>query len=287
MTSIRAPRLWWSLGAAAITLLIATGAAVIIAPDGRFAFGVESASSATTALIRRPNVLFPGMYAVFAGLVAAFNPCGFALLPGYLGLYLRSGDRRQDRMVTIVRPALVALAVAVAFVTVFGLVGLAVSLAGAAVSGLFPWIGLVIGVLLIAGGAAMVGGWTPLGFGQPLVDRLGQPASRRGMSGYFAYGVAYALASLGCALPVFLSVIATTLLVRGWFGELIQFFLYAIGMSLSLAVLTVGAAIFKAGLVNRISKLARIFEPLSAGLLLLVGAYVVYYWLTLGGLLQV
>src|SRR3989454_7806579 len=30
-------------------------------------------------------------YAFALGAVAAFNPCGFALLPAYLGLYLRDG----------------------------------------------------------------------------------------------------------------------------------------------------------------------------------------------------
>jgi Ni,Fe-hydrogenase I cytochrome b subunit len=33
------------------------------------------------------------------------------------------------------------------------------------------------------------------------------------------------------------------------------------------------------------SKLSRWVEPVSAVLLLVTGAYVVYYWLTLGGLL--
>src|SRR6266542_3600508 len=30
-------------------------------------------------------------YAFALGAVAAFNPCGFAMLPAYLGLYLRDG----------------------------------------------------------------------------------------------------------------------------------------------------------------------------------------------------
>lgn len=279
-------RTGWGVGAATITLVIAALAAVVVAPDGHFAFGVESASSATTGLVQRPSATFPTIYALFAGMVAAFNPCGFALLPGYLGLYLRAGAKQQTMAATVLRPISIASAVAAAFIAVFGLVGLALGAAGAALSGLFPWIGLGVGLLLIIGGGAILGGRTFLGVGQGLADELGGAASRGGIRGYFAYGIAYALASLGCALPIFLSVVGSALLVRGWIGELLQFVLYALGMAVVLSALTLVAAIFKAQLLRRLGAATRVFEPVSAVLLLLVGAYVVYYWLTLGGLLR-
>ena len=284
MTSVPR-RTWWGVGAATITLAIAGVAALVMAPDGHFAFGVESVSSATTGLVQRPSANFPAIYALFAGMLAAFNPCGFALLPGYLGLYLRGGAGQQTVAGTVLRPVRIASAVAAAFIAVFGLVGFALGAAGAALSSLFPWIGLAVGVLLIITGGAILGGRTFLGFGQGLADELGGVASRGGIRGYFAYGIAYALASLGCALPIFLSVVGSALLVRGWIGQLLQFVLYALGMAVVLAVLTMAAAIFKAQLLQRLGDATRLFEPLSAVLLLLVGAYVVYYWLTVGGVI--
>jgi cytochrome c-type biogenesis protein len=141
-------------------------------------------------------------------------------------------------------------------------------------------------MLLIAAGGAMVAGWTFVGTGQGLADRLGGVATRRGIAGYFAYGIAYALASLGCTLPIFLTVLASAVLAGGWVGELLQFVLFGIGMSLVLTALTLLAAIFKTQLLLRLRVLGRIVDPLSAVLLLAVGGYILYYWLTLGGLLH-
>jgi len=38
--------------------------------------------------------LLPVGYAFGAGMVSTVNPCGFALLPAYLGLYLGTGTER-------------------------------------------------------------------------------------------------------------------------------------------------------------------------------------------------
>ena len=280
------PRIWWGISAASAALLIAVSAALIVAPDGHFAFGIESASSAATGLIQRPGATLPRIYALFAGMVAAFNPCGFALLPAYLGLYLQGGGR-GDRSLTamVLTPLQLSLAVTAAFVAAFGLVGLAVAAVGAAVSSLFPWIGLSVGVLLIVAGGASLSGWALNSGGAAIASRLGIVASRANLSGYFAYGIAYALASLGCTLPVFLTVVGSALLARGWVGEVGQFVLYGVGMAAVLAAITIAAAIFRTQLLVRLRGVSRIVEPLSAMLLLIVGAYLVYYWLTLGGLL--
>ena len=281
------PQVWRGVSGALGALFLAGFAAFIIAPDGHLAFGVESASSAATSLVRHPSATLPRIYALFAGMVAALNPCGFALLPAYLGLYLQRLDGGRGPAATLLwTPIKVSLAVTTAFVGAFGLVGLAVGAAGAVISGLFPLLGLLVGILLIVGGGTMLSGWTAYGGGQGLADRLGGVASRGGFSGYFAYGVAYALASLGCTLPVFLSVVGSALLAGGWFGEFLQFVLYGVGMSVVLAALTMTAAVFKAQVLRRLSHVGRVFEPVSALLLLVVGAYVVYYWLTLGGLLR-
>src|SRR6266566_563741 len=49
---------------------------------------VDRVSSAISGWASRAGELW-WAYAFALGAVAAFNPCGFALLPAYLGLYLR------------------------------------------------------------------------------------------------------------------------------------------------------------------------------------------------------
>ena len=75
--------------------------------------------------------------ALTAGMVAAFNPCGFALLPAYLALFL--GDAKGATSGASVGRALaVGAAVTSGFVAVFGVAG-----------------------LLISGFAVQVDAWTP------------------------------------------------------------------------------------------------------------------------------
>lgn len=70
-----------------------------------------------------------------------------------------------------------------------------------------PWLNLIIGVGLTA-----LGIWT--GMGRTLLLPLPTIAVKgfgRSPQAMFLYGIAYGLASLGCALPVFLSVVAGAL----------------------------------------------------------------------------
>jgi cytochrome c-type biogenesis protein len=67
--------------------------------------------------------------------------------------------------------------------------------------------------------------------GPRMAGRFGTAARIKGMGGYDAYGVAYGLASLGCALPVFLRVVGTSLQLHGAADAVGQFMLYGLGMA--------------------------------------------------------
>ena len=45
-----------------------------------------------TRLVYNISLIIPLGYAFGAGMVSTVNPCGFAMLPAYLGLYLGSRD---------------------------------------------------------------------------------------------------------------------------------------------------------------------------------------------------
>jgi len=122
---------------------------------------------------------------------------------------------------------------------------------------------------------------------QRLGGRLGARAAQGGIRGYVAYGFAYGACSLGCTLPVFLAVVASSLVSAGPAGAVVQFVLYALGMGFVLSVLTLVATLVKHAAFHGVRRLGAYVEPLGAVLLLVTGGYVVYYWLTLGGLLAV
>ncbi|MBI3969921.1 MAG: cytochrome c biogenesis protein CcdA [Chloroflexi bacterium] len=222
-------------------------------------------------------------------MVAAVNPCGFALLPAYLGLYLGGGDdpgahrHPHRRFLQAVR---VSVMVSASFVLLFGAVGLILGVVSSAAARYFPWVGLAVGVLLVFTGGRMLGGGTLYSsIGERMADRVGASARQNSYRGYFAYGLAYGSASLGCTLPIFLTVVGTTLTASGFLSAALQFVLYGLGMGFVITVLTVSTAFFKHAAIARARRTVRYVRLAGSALLLVAGAYIIYYWLTLGGLL--
>jgi cytochrome c biogenesis protein CcdA len=63
-----------------------------------------------------------------------------------------------------------------------------------------------------------------------------------------------------------------------------QFVLYAVGMGLVIMALTMGIALFKGAMVGALRRALPYMQPLGSLLMILAGSYIVFYWLTLGGL---
>ncbi|HET8627136.1 MAG TPA: cytochrome c biogenesis protein CcdA [Thermomicrobiales bacterium] len=280
--TLAAPAIGLAAGGALVAALLAGPG------GGHLAGGLEAASAASTTALGRVATVLPLGYAFAAGMAAAVNPCGFALLPAYLGLYLGDGDAAGETgraPARLRRAAAVSAVVSASFVALFGAAGLAVGLA-AAVAGLFPWLGLLVGALLVVAGGRLLDGEAFHGGVAPgLVGRLGARARRPGAPGYLAYGLAYGLASLGCALPLFLAVAGSALAARGVLAALGQFVLYGLGMGAVLTALTLGVAAGGDAALRGGRRARRYVQPVGAVLVLLAGAYLIYYWLTLGGLL--
>lgn len=244
-------------------------------------------ASATTFLSGIANIL-PLGYAFGAGMAATVNPCGFAMLPAYLGLYLGTSetvpaaDYANRRMR---QTYLVSLLVTAGFVLLFGVVGLLISAGARILIGVFPWIGLVIGVLLVGvGGWVLAGGRLYTSLGDRLAARVGD-ARQSNVWGYFLFGITYATASLSCTLPIFLVVVGSSVATGSLLGAVSQFVLYALGMGLVILALTISIALFEGAMVSTLRKALPYMHTAGALLLILAGAFIVYYWLTLGGLL--
>jgi len=251
--------------------------------------GVESLVTVSNTFLGNLADAIPLGYAFGAGMVAAVNPCGFAMLPAYLGLYLGTRDPEGlQRSVgrRLAQALLVSLLVTAGFVLLFGVAGLLISAGARAIIAYVPWIGLLIGVLLIAVGAWLLGGGTLYtSFGDRVAAEIGRP-TETSVKGYFLFGLSYGIASLSCTLPVFLTVVGGTVTAGGFLGASFQFVMYALGMGFVILVLTVGIALFKGAVVGTLRRALPYVQSVGAILLVIAGAYIVYYWLTLGGLLK-
>ncbi len=274
-------------GVALVALVGAVSGALLSGSDGGpLALAVASISTRTGDLLGAIGRTLPFGYAFAAGMAAAVNPCGFALLPAYLGLYLGTGDVVTAGPRPLIRALAVGGTMTASFVGLFGLAGLALATAAAVLVDLLPWLSVLVGALLVVAGARMLAGAPLYAAGaERLSARVGGVAWRADVVGYAAYGVAFALSSLGCTLPLFLTVVGAALTTGGLAAAAGQFVLYALGMGAVVTTATVLVALFGKTLVVWIARPGRYLGPASAVLLIVTGAYVVYYWLAVGGLL--
>lgn len=223
-------------------------------------------------------------YAFSAGMVATINPCGFAMLPAYISFYLATENERPlGEVARLWRALLVGTMVTTGFVVLFSLAGTLISLGAYILVTAMPWIGLFIGLALI-----VLGLWLLAGnhLSIPCLPTL-QVRRQRSLRSMFLFGVAYGLVSLSCTLPVFLIVVGTAFTQQGVVQGLGQFLAYGLGMGTVLMGLTVGLALFREVALTSVRRMMPYVERVSALLLTAAGAYIVYYWLTKGGLLVV
>lgn len=207
-----------------------------------------------------------------AGLLAAVNPCGFALLPAYVSLLVlgqESGDQSPLR-----RALVFTVAMALGFAAVFAVFGLAISPVAASAQQYLPWFTVLLGV-----GLVVVGGWLLSGRSISL-PRWGGSAGRpvtgsfRSMAGF---GAAYAVASLSCTIAPFLAVVIAAFRTESVWAGVGLFLTYAAGMACVVGLLAVAVALAEQGVVTRMRAVARWTPMVGGAVLALAGGYVAYY----------
>ncbi len=215
----------------------------------------------------------PLAFAFAAGLVAAFNPCGFAMLPAYIGTFLGLEDRSDDARSAFLRAARVGMAVSAGFALVFGVAGVLIVQLSIGVQRYAPWLTIVIGIGLVALGIAMLLGRQP-SLKIPLPRKM---ASGTGTASMFVFGVSYALVSMSCTMPIFLAASAGTLERADFISGLAIFGAYGGGMALVLVTITAALALAKRSLVARIRTILPHVNRIAGVLLVVAGTYVAYF----------
>nr|WP_015061926.1 cytochrome c biogenesis protein CcdA [Arthrobacter sp. J3.40]AFK89303.1 Mercury resistance probable Hg transport protein [Arthrobacter sp. J3.40] len=215
--------------------------------------------------------------AFLTGMLATVNPCGFAMLPTYLAYFIGSGPGAGRK-----RPLLAGLRAGVAlsagFATVFVTAGLLAAVGLRSVASALPWAAALIGAVLVAAGLGMVFGWQLPGTRVNLPRTLKTDGARSGLRAVFGYGVAYAVAALSCSLALLLAVVAQAVSTGSLVGLLAVFAAYALGSSVVLVLLSLGAAVARDALARHIRKLLPFVNRLGGAALVLAGIYLLLYW---------
>ena len=217
----------------------------------------------------------PYALAVAAGMLAAANPCGFALLPAYVSLVVLGpdGEGAAGGPAALRRALAMTAAMTGGFVAVFGVFGAVVTPLALAVEGYLPWVTVVIGLVLTG-----LGGWLLAGrevyVRLPRLRFAGVRATAWSMAGY---GAAYAVASLSCTVGPFLALTTATFRTGSPLAGVGVFVAYALGMGLVVGLVTVATALARDALVARVRRALPYVTRAGGALLVLAGLYVAYY----------
>jgi cytochrome c biogenesis protein CcdA len=207
------------------------------------------------------------------GMVAAVNPCGFVLLPTYLMFFLGlEGTRPGTQRASVRRALLVSAALSAGFMAVFVTVGLISYNFTNWIQANAKYATVVIGAALVGLGVSMLFGYK-LTFATPQIGGGRRDGSVRSM---FVYGIAYAVASLGCTIGLFLP---TLIAVRRGFNDAVgNVVAYGLGMALLVTALTVSLAVANQGLLRVLRRGMQHVNTVAATFIVLSGLYLVYYF---------
>ncbi|HEY6530721.1 MAG TPA: cytochrome c biogenesis CcdA family protein [Acidimicrobiales bacterium] len=219
----------------------------------------------------------PLVYAFGVGMVATFNPCGFAMLPAYVSYFLGLEDAEhhddRDEVRAVGRALAVGTAMTLGFVVVFGLIGIVLEPFFNRIIDRLPWVTIVLGLVLVGLGVAMLAGRTIT----VRLPKMTKGTDSRELGSVFLFGISYALVSLSCTFPLFYAAVSVRVYDESVLVGIGTYIAYALGMGLVLMVLTLAIALARQSLVRRMRGVMPYVSRVSGGLLVLAGLYVAYY----------
>ncbi|MEC9451348.1 MAG: cytochrome c biogenesis protein CcdA [Chloroflexota bacterium] len=219
-------------------------------------------------------------YSFVAGVLAAINPCGIVMLPVYLGLYVYNNSDSNDITTSrkIVNSVNIILFVGIGFVALFSLAAIIVSLSSELIGDLIPFISILLSLLILYFGIGELSGEkffsTKI---SSISSKIGNPKNINPI-GFILFGISYGLASVGCALPIFISVVTKSINSSNNQSTFIDFISYSFGMISVITILTI-ATFISVNSTKIINNFFRKWSSLIFGIFLtLAGIFMLSYW---------
>jgi cytochrome c-type biogenesis protein len=217
-------------------------------------------------------------FAFTAGTVAAFNPCGAAMFPAYVGYQLGNTEGEHNPVVAALRGIMLGLSATAGFIVVFGVVGVILALGGRVVGDLIPFASLGVGVIITGVGLWLIVSRRKIGIMAASRVNLG---GGKGLKQVFLFGIGYAIASLSCALVIFLSAVGVAVgasSAGNTLGIIINSLAYGLGMGVIMIAAAVAIVFFKGLVQSFIRKIFPLVEPIGNFAMVGAGSYLIYYW---------
>lgn len=211
--------------------------------------------------------------AFLAGVLAAFNPCGFVLLPAYLTSIILGEEIQGNRWAADFRAIKFSVGMTLGFIGVFGSFALLLSSISTSIERYLPFFTLIVGFFLIVISVFLI-------MGKSLILRkLANPniAPTRGWFSQIGYGVSFALASLSCTVGPFLAITAAAISKGNVLSTFTLFTTYAVGMGSVVLLLALLVVTARLGLITKLKRSQGKISRFSGYFLLTVGFYEAWY----------
>jgi cytochrome c-type biogenesis protein len=213
------------------------------------------------------------------GILAAFNPCGFAMLPAYLSYFLglESRESTPRRLPTVSRALAVGLVMTLGFTAVFGAAGIlfATVINQGDVLEYVPYVIIAIGALMIPLGVSMLLGRQP----NLRLPKMSKGTGSRSAGSVFMFGVSYAVVSLSCTIGIFISAVSNSFTSDGIARGTGNFIAYAVGMGMVITFLTMSLALARSNVAANMRRILPWITPVSGAVLIIAGVYMIDYGL--------
>lgn len=219
-------------------------------------------------------------YALLLGVVAAFNPCGFALLPAYISVLVTgTADARLPRPVALRRAVTFGLAMTLGFMVVFTAFGLLFGAVNASLQSVIlpavSWVTTALGLLVLWLGVVVIVRGELRGPGLRFEGR----APRTAFLSQAVYGASFALASLSCTIGLFLVIVTQGLAATNPVGAVVPFLLYGAGMGTSIVLVSIAAALLGSGAASAFRRHTPLLMRVGGVFMVLAGLSVVLFGL--------
>lgn len=223
-----------------------------------------------------------------AGLISFLNPCGFALLPVYITYYFKNeGMEKANLFRRIFAGLLFGLMVSLGFAAVFSSIGIVVAYIGTSLLKYVGWFDFFIGFVLVSIGTIYLFNLNSrinLNKITLIGEKLKSNKLKNKHASFFLYGMGFAIASLGCTLPIFLLVVTSASKAGGFLNGILIFLTYAAGMSFFMILFSLAVAISKTAMESLLRKWMPYIYKFGAIVVIIAGIYLIYNQVVLGRL---
>ena len=210
-------------------------------------------------------------FSFLACLQAFFAPCSIALIPAYVGYYVKQETGDNNKIQQLLFGLKAGSLASLGLISVYIVFGIILALFGRLIAPIFPWIELVTGGLLLFMGSSTLLGYE-FAVRPPLVIQTRTNGGRR----FYLFGVAYAFGAIGCTLPIFLLVIFQSLAQKGMFGGVINFAVYALAMSSLMILFSLISSLSKSAMHKFLTRYMGTLQKSAGVLIILAGIYLIY-----------